>query len=296
MMFSKTRNTIKEILKDLEDWNRNIQWFMPPIWYCLVKTFSKNKEIDISEFEFNLKVKTFLNSLNFYENNFKSQIDKILPIRTINSQDWLEVDEITNEFWDLIKKFLWAWNEKLASNMVKMLGELLNNIAHHSWTPDIYNKNQAFIEANYQSWQYFEWANLIQIAIVDSGIWILSSVRKKDRSIQNSEEAIKKALEPNFTWWTVLNNSWISNAWIWLTVTLEMIKELKWDIFIWSKECLFSYNWNTQEELYEMIPSWKWTFVVLNIYTNNGIDIDILDIRNKYLKNDENFDLDLNFW
>lgn len=295
-MFNKTRNTIKNILENLSNWDKKINGFVPPIWYCLIKTFSKDKNIDISEFEFKPKVKNFLNSLNFYDENCETEVDKILPIRNIPTQEWKEVDLITNEFWDLIKKFLWSWKEKLASNMIKMIWELLNNIAHHSWEIDKNNHNQAFIYDNYQSGQYFDKSNLIQIAIVDAWIWIFSSVRKKDKNIKTAKEAIKKAFEPHFTWWTILNSNWISNAWLWLTVTLEIIKKLKWDMFVWTKDYLYSYHWKKWEEIYEKIPTWKWTFVVLNIYTKEEAEIDIFDVRNKYLNEEEVFDIDLNFW
>lgn len=294
-MFDKTKSTIIKILKDLSEWNREISGFMPPIWYCLTKTFADWKDIDINEFKFDDKVDSFLRTLNFYDNDCINN-SKILPIRTIPNQDWPENDLIANEFNNLIKKFLWTWKENLVSSMYKILWELLNNIAHHSWEIDKSNPSQAYIFPNYESWQYFEGSNLIQMAIVDAWIWILSSVRKKKREIQTAEEAIKQALEPHFTWWTILNNNWISNAWLWLTVTLEIIKRLKWDIFIWTMDCLYSYNWNSWKEYYEKIPSWKWTFIVINVYTKEESNIDISNIRWKYLKNDEIFDLNLNFW
>lgn len=296
-MYNKTKDVIKDFLKTFDEWEKIFTNFMPPIGYTLLKTFAKNKKIELNNFAFKNQVKSFLNNLNFFDDNCKILNKKVLPIRSILNQEWLEIDEITNEFWNLFKIFLWDWKENLISNMITMLWEMLNNIAHHSWTPDRLNRNQSFIEANYQSWQFFDKKNFIQIAITDAWIWILSSVRRKDNKIQTAEDAIKKALEPHFTWWTITNKNGISNAWMGLTVTREMMKAIWWDFFIWTLDCLYSYNWKTWEENFERIPKWKWTFIVLNIYVNKESDISMLDIRKEYLKeNDENFDLNLNFW
>lgn len=67
-------------------------------------------------------------------------------------------------------------------------------------------------------------------------------------------------------------------------------------MFVWTKDYLYSYHWKKWEEMYEKIPTWKWTFVVLNIYTKEEAEIDIFDVRNKYLNEEEVFDIDLNFW
>lgn len=114
-------------------------------------------------------------------------------------------------------------------------------------------------------------------------------------------------MEPKFSWGTTLENkwkdwAWIYNAWVWLTTSFEIIKKLAWDIFIWTKDCLFSYNWEIRKEYFELIQTWKWTFVVFNIYTDRDIEVDFDDIRTKYmsfgskcLKN-QDFDNNIDFW
>ena len=297
-MYNRTKDSIIYILECLSKWEKEFKWFIPPACYTILKTYAKSKDIDLDNLNFEKKVKLFLDEINFFDDsNFNIKAKNILPISTIHTQDWNDIDEITNNFWELLKCFLWNKEKKLVSNMTNMLWELLNNVAHHSGETDKNGYNSlSMINYNFHSWQFFYKENFIQIAIVDAWIWILSSVRKKIPKIQETSEAIKKALEANFTWWSILNKNWISNAGIWLTVTFDTIKKLWWDMFIWTKDCLFSYNWDSKKSLFEKIPNWKGTFVILNIYTNKETNVNFYDIKNNYLKNWNNVDLNINFW
>jgi len=313
-MFIDTKNQIIEVIKRLNE--RDIDFtsiFISPVWYTLIKTFYDDKKIKITNLvtiEFSRNTRIFLYNLWFFDDLSDYSISdtkrqKILPIKTINSQDWKDIESTGNEFYNMLNEYLWAWNKQLTMNISSMIWELLNNISNHSWTTDLNDNTwEVIISANYQSWQYFQKKRFIQISIVDSWIWILSSVRKKASWIDNAEDAIKKALECWFTWWTTLekgsrNFSWIVNAWVWLTTTLEIVKELHWDMFIWTKDCLYCYNWKEDKEYFENISNWKWTFVVFNIYTDSNSDIDFQKLREDLLwktKNDSKLEKSIDFW
>ncbi len=306
-MYNKTKSIIKDVLKklNLQDYNF-INTFIPPAWYTIIKTYCENKKINKKQLIFDNNVKNFLDKLWFYNWECNILKETILPIRTITTQySDDEIEETTNDFDKLLKNYLWAWKDSLIRNIIKILWELLNNISHHSWKKDLNSDLWVLISENFQSWQYYKKNNFLQIAIVDSWVWILSSVRRVLPHIQTAEDAIKKALEPKFTWWTTLNCmwkdlSWFYNAWVWLTTSLETIKRLEGDIFIWTKDCLFSYNWKEKQEKFEKIQTWKWTFVVLNIYTKKDININFVDIRKWYLWDNsleiKDFDNNIDFW
>lgn len=309
-MFNKTKEEIISIIKKLKSWDYNFSsMFISPIWYTIIKTYFENNKLDINKNIFWEHTNSFLKSLWFFEENeyciWKLKQNRILPIKTINSQEGKEIEVINNEFHNLLKEFLWAENISLTRNISSMIWELLNNISNHSWETDISDNTwEVIISANFQSWQYYEWKKFIQISIVDSWIWIVSSVRKKIPNIQTAKEAILKALEARFTWWTTLsidskNFTWITNRWIWLTTIQETIKKLKWDLFIWTKDCLYCYNWADDKPIFEEIPTWKWTFVVFNIYTNNNFDIDFEKIKiNLLWENMKNTGIEntIDFW
>lgn len=310
-MFNDTKNQIIEVIKRLNEGNSDFSFFIGPVWYTLIKTFYDNNWIDIKPDTicFSRNTRIFLYDLWFFDiweyciSSTKRK--KILPIKTVNSQYWENIDNISNEFYGILSEYLWVNNKQLINNITKMIWELLNNICNHSWTPDVNDNTwEVIISANYQSWQYFQRKNFIQISIVDSWVWILSSVRKKVPWINNSEDAIKKALECWFTWGTTLekwsrNFSWMVNAWVWLTTTLEIIKVLGWDIFIWTKDCLYSYDWKEDKESFEKMDNWKWTFVVFNIYTDTDSDVNFDKLRIDLLwksKNDSKFEKSIDFW
>ena len=309
-MFIKTKNQILDVVKKLnENSNDFTSNFISPAWYTIIKTSHEKYNKDLNKLLFSSWTNNFLNLLWFYDNReyniSKIKRSKILPLKTINSQDWTDIDNISNEFYEILNEFLWYKNIWLTKNITCMIWELLNNISNHSWKSDLYDNTwEVTILSNYQSGQYYKKNNFIQISIVDSWKWILSSVRKKLPDIQNTEEAIKKALEPWFTWWTTLNDNnknynWTYNAWIWLTTTLDIIKKLGWDLFIWTKDCLYCYNWKKWDESFLKMPNWVWTFVVFNIYTDNVLEIDFSELR-KQLLNDsilsQDFDLNIDFW
>lgn len=310
-MFNDTKNQIIKVVKRLNENNDDFCFFISPVWYTLIKTFYDYKWIPLNPelIKFYSNTSSFLFSLWFFDVCEycipTTKRKKILPIRTINSQDWRDIEDIGNEFYNILNEYLWEENKQLINNITKMIWELLNNISNHSWGTDLNDNTwEVIISANYQSWQYFERTNFIQISIVDSWVWILSSVRKKIPWINSSKDAIKKALECWFTWWTTLekwkrNFSWIVNAWVWLTTTLEIVKELRWDMFIWTKDCLYCYNWKEDKESFEDIDNWKWTFVVFNIYTDTDSDVDFDKLRIELLwknKNDLKLEKSIDFW
>lgn len=295
-MFYKTHRNILDLLQKLGKDVDLTGIFASPVIYVLLKTFAKNQWISLTDYRFDNDVEGFLRKMNFYNDHFKILAENILPISTITAQDTTEIEETTNKFEELIKHFIGEEKENLTKNMGKMIGEMLNNIDNHSGEVDITNPSQVHIFANYQSGQFYKKSNCIQIVVADAGVGILSSVRKKEPSIQNAQDAIKKALEAGFTGGTRLQNSSHSNAWIGLTSTLETIKKLGGDMFIGTRDCLFSYNGESKMENFEKIPIWKWTFIVLNIYTNTNVTVNFADIKDSLLKNGENFDFDRIFW
>lgn len=308
-MYSKTKTQIIEIVNKLNGNNFNFSdTFISPAWYTIIKTHFEKNNLIINDLVFSDNVKSFLNNLWFFNKNdyciSNLKRSKILPLKTINSQDWSEIEEIWNEFYKLLSEFL-PENTKFIANISSIIWELLNNISHHSWKKDVYDDTwDVIISTNYQSWQCYNNKSFVQISIVDSWIWILSSVRKKKPEISKASDAIMKALELRFTWWTTLdpknkNFSWITNRWIWLTATFDILKKLKWDLFIWTKDCLFSYNWKQDKEYYDKIINWSWTFIVFNIYLDWNSDIDFSKIKQDLLWegwNIKDIEINIDFW
>ena len=295
-MYTETNRDIMYLLTKLSQDECYFPGFASPTIYVLLKTYAKENNIDLNSYTFDNNVYEFLKRLNFFDDQHEIKSPCILPIRTITSQETQEIDRTTNLFSELLKKITQNTNDNLMKNIEAIIAEMLNNIDNHSGKPDKDNPTQVYISANYQSWQFYKNAKCIQIVVADAWIGILASVRRKVQEIQKTEDAIKKALEPKFTWGTRLNNSWHSNAWMGLTTTLEAIKQLEWDLFIGTKDCLFSYNGRTWEEKYETIPPWKGTFVIFNIYTDTDTNIDFSDIKRTLMQNDEIFDFEDIFW
>lgn len=310
-MFSKTQKEILSILEKLSKSDYDFSWFISPAWYTVIKSFFDLHQMDIGNVSFsNSNVTSFLKILWFFDENDYSIVEskqkKILPIRTINSQDWTDIEIITNEFSNLLIEFLWRDYENLIAPMTKMIWELLNNISDHSGERDLYDETwEVIISANYQSWQFYSKKNFIQIAIIDTWVWFLNSVKKKAPEILTARDAIEKALEARFTWGTTLdpnnrNFSWITNRWIWLTTTLEILKKLEGDLFIGTRECLYGYNGKTKETIFEDMPLvWKWSIVIFNIYTDKNIGLDFMEIEEKLLGTSEiNSDIEnsIDFW
>ncbi|MDD3302103.1 MAG: ATP-binding protein [Candidatus Gracilibacteria bacterium] len=309
-MFNDTKNQIIEVIKRLNEGNSDFSFFIGPVGYTLIKTFYDNNGIDIKPDTicFSRNTRIFLYDLGFFDIGeyciSSTKRKKILPIKTVNSQYGENIDNISNEFYGILSEYLGVNNKQLINNITKMIGELLNNICNHSGTPDVNdNTGEVIISANYQSGQYFQRKNFIQISIVDSGVGILSSVRKKVPGINNSEDAIKKALECGFTGGTTLekgsrNFSGMVNAGVGLTTTLEIIKVLGGDIFIGTKDCLYSYDGKEDKESFEKMDNWKGTFVVFNIYTDTDSDVNFDKLRIDLLgksKNDSKFEKSIDF-
>lgn len=296
-MFIETKNIILNVIRKLNDNNKNFKdiKLLPPAWYCLIKSYTLNKKSELDSFDFNNNVNSFLNSINFFQEK-KIWVDYILPIMSISSR-WDE-----EKIWWLFMKII---NDKIKNKqnllnwIQKIIWECLNNIIDHSWSEEY---NIDWLRCNYSSWQYYYRKEFLQIAIVDNWIWILKSLRKKYPEIQCWKEAIKKALEAKISWWKSLSRDNIqytqySNRWIWLTTTLEIIKKIKWDLFIWSRDYIYSYCWKTWKEEFIDIKDniWWWTFIILNIYSSDLIDLNISEIESKILWVKEK-DIFIDFW
>lgn len=270
-MFLITKNRIINILNDLNNWEiKNIDDY---ISYIFAKAFYEKEKLE------------------FKNNKFDS---KNFLITTIHNQNWNDVDIINNKFIELI------WNnikdKDFIANFYNIVWELLNNICHHSGIKDLNDNSwNVIISANYHSVYIDENQNIIQVIVVDSGKWILKSVREKIPKIKSAKEAILKALEPWFTGGTILksnNYNWIYNAGIWLTVTYNIIKRWKWDLFIWTKDSLFSYDGKREKEDFIDIPNWAGTFIILNLYIDNLVGVNFMEMKKDLLINDDNENLD----
>ncbi len=271
-MYEKTKQTIKIIVEKLLNNDYDFRWiFVSCIGYNLIKVYAKTFDKNLLDFIFDESVDWFLNEIGFYDDNFKlSNYNTQKRITPIYSIVWFwEVEKISNNFYDRLKIILWTEYQSIIVNLSNAIFELLNNIEHHSWA-DLWE-----IANNFSSAQIYLWKWFLQIAIVDTGIWILSSVRKKDKNIQTADKAILKALERWFTWKTQLINQWHHNKWLWLTRTKEIIKQLKWDLFIWTRDYLYCYSWqNDKEEFLKFEKSWRWTYITINIYYDKIWKID----------------------
>ena len=267
-LYNETKDTILKISEIIK--NNNIidfsdVWFLNPLWYCLIKTYVKDRKIDFDNLIFTNSVEEFIDKIWFFDNNYKLWWEvnkrKILPIYSIN---WWwetdEVEEISNKFYEQLDLILEEDKKYVLQDLVMAISELLNNIEHHS------EKTFWLVAENYSSAQiYSRNKQCLQIAIIDSWIWIFSSIREK-YNIQNTQEAILKSLEKWVTWTTQLEkwNSGYHNQWLWLFKTKEIIKKLNWDLFIWTKDSLYTFDWEN-EEFENLKNNWRWTFIVLNI-------------------------------
>jgi len=265
-MYDKTKDTIKIIVEKLLNNDYDFRGiFISCIGYNLIKTYAKTFNKNLLDFVFDESVDWFLSEIGFYDDNFKlsnhNTQQRITPIYSIY---WFwEVEKISSNFYDRLEIILRKEYKSVIANLSNAIFELLNNIEHHSWA------NLWEIADNFSSAQIYLWKWFLQIAIVDSWIWILSSVRKKDRNIETADKAILKALERGFTWKTQLINQWHHNKWLWLTKTKEILKQLEWDLFIWTRDYLYCYNWESnKEEFVKFNNPWRWTYIAINVYYN----------------------------
>jgi len=283
-MFIRVKDNLKTILTNLNSNNFDFtNIFIDPIWYTLIKTFFEKNNLDLNQIKFSKESMEFLTTLWFFNqkdfdlSNLKMK--KILPIKTIDSSEE-EINDISEEFEKLLKEYLIVEDKRLLEDFYTMTSELLNNIVHHSWKRDVFdNTEDEEICSNFQTGQYFLKSNFIQIAIVDSGIWIYASIKKKHKNIKTTQMALEKAFLEGVTGGYThklkkkdLKNQ--SNRWIGLTKCLNIVKENKWDLLLWTKDCLFTYEGKTWKKNYENFDNnlWTWTFIVFNIYIENNKD------------------------
>lgn len=293
--FDETKNNILIILDLLKKNSKDFTCFnfMQPVWYTLLKVHSFKHGLDLDTFKFTNNVRFFLSNLNFFDDKCKINAKNVVRLSTI-TQDW-DVEIISNKFFDVLEWYI-EHHPSLLTWVKHIIWEWLNNVYDHSWS-------EQWLLNNYSSWQYFTNWWFLQICISDWWVWILSTIRKKYQEIQSTKEAVKKALEAKVSWWKFLNKEYrnliqYSNRGIWLTTTLEILKRLKWDLFICTKDILYTFNWETWKEKFIDISDrlWTWTFLVINVYSNDN-DVNIEEIEKMLLwdKNDEKGVVNIDF-
>lgn len=269
-MFENTLSSIIDTIKCLRNWwNRyDFTWqkFLEPCSYALISSYCGKNEIPLDEIMFHDNVKPFLKNIGFFWGECSIKAENVFPMKSVCNRE--DVDSVTTHLMQIFHSFVHLKNKDfLEPKIADLISEGLNNVADHSW--DFTN--------NCISWQFFHKRNCLQIAIVDSGVWIFSHLRKI-YSIENSEEAIKLALMPEISGWkrpdmTSRSFTWTYNAWMGLHKIQEILKQVKWDLFLGTKESLYCYNWIDDKESYISISDSKWigTFLVFNIYSDRDI-------------------------
>jgi hypothetical protein len=253
---------------------------MPPISYLLIKTFSKKKgrEYKLDTLEFNWNVKSFLNNLNFFNEEMHIRVNYVTKIETLN-QRWDE-ESIWNHYSEVFSRYVKEENS-LLKYILKIIWEALNNVIDHSWgfeETDIGGFREWMLY-NHTGGQYFKKPNFLQIAIVDWGIWISSSLKKWWINTSSTKDAILKSLKAWISWWNIRteqkNYAQHFNRGIGLTTTKEIIKLVKGDLFIGTKDTLYCYDWSRDKEEFEDISNnkWIWTFLAINIYSKEEISV-----------------------
>lgn len=290
--YNETKKVILDTLAIIVNSRKDLTGipFMPPISYLLIKTFSKKKgrEYKLDTLEFNWNVKSFLNNLNFFSEDMYISVDNVTKIETLN-QRWDEED-IWNHYSEVFSRYV-KEESKLLKYILKIIWEALNNVIDHSWWfEEIDNvEPRGGMLYNYTGGQYFKRWDFLQIAIVDWGIWIFSSLKKWWIDVSSTKDAISKSLEVWISWWNIRpkqkNYSQYFNRGIGLTTTKEIIKLVKGDLFIGTKDALYCYDGSRDKEEFEDISNniWGWTFLAINIYSKEEIS-DYEDLERRILE------------
>ncbi len=270
-MENKIYNNILEILSKLKNNNLDFRWiFISPIGYCLIKTYVQDKGLNIKDCIFDDNVDWFLSQIGFYDWKYNLvndyAIHNVSPIHTINSMSWEEIEQIVNKIYLQISSQLWNEYKTVVNKLNDALSELLNNIQHHAWTIEKWDEITENIPFNFSASQIYRNDETIHIAIVDSWVWIFSTIRKTNPSIwEDVEKAIKLALKRWVSGASQIKKYyWIHNQWLGLPKTKDIIKNLEWELFIGTRDKLYYFSWKKdKEKIFDLPIKWKGTFLVL---------------------------------
>ena len=289
-MHEETKESILWILRVIRDKKLDLSDFelLPPCSYVLLKIHAEKNEVNLRDFSLVPRVSEFLERVGFFDSDFQIKRKTVLPLSTVNFR-WDE-EEISSKFRYILENCIYQ-DDSLLNSLSKIIWEGIQNIVDHSWDSED-NMNSSLSDGmkyNYSTWLYFPRKEFIQIVIADGGRWILSSLRRSWKNINDTQEAIGLALKAWVSGWKSLNRenrefTQISNRWIGLTTSKEIIKKLKWDFFIWTRDKLYCYCGKNDTETYVDISgmSWVGTFLVFNIYSwdnLNDLDININELE-----------------
>ena len=156
-----------------------------------------------------------------------------------------------------------------------MITEMLDNVISHS-------KSKGY---NYIVAQYYSTLRKIQIAIVDTGIGFLNSLRAMHNP-QNEQEAILKALEKEITGSNKFDAYGIQkHAGLGLYFLKRIVNETKGNLVVISNDTIYS-NFSVEEEKIETIENseWKGSVIVFEFFIDN-LDYEWEQIR-KLIQNE----------
>ena len=133
-------------------------------------------------------VNSYLTIINFPKgissaSELKKRERSYIPITLLNDDDPIERAKLQSEFLEMIYKVL-APSVEVKNAIYYPIEELVENIFQHS------QKNEGFVFA-----QYYPTKKFLELSIVDRGIGIANSYKKRRGLEVSDEEAIKLALE-----------------------------------------------------------------------------------------------------
>lgn len=301
-IYLKTQNDIQEIIKILNTWC-DFSWknFLTPVeWWVLASFLKNNPEVEIQNLttdtkNFLYRIWLFQSlSIPYVPDNYKTHPhDHIIDLMLVNSE--LECEKIAAAFCRTCNIQLWERRDQFFQNLEKIISEIATNIVHHARAEETW----------FACWMYYKKTGVLQIAIVDSWIWIKDSLTRAYPKLDTHKDAIKKSLEREITWniETWLYTTQTRNAWCWLTLSSRWIV-LNWgDFFICSWDYLFWQSlWGGEKrEQWEYIKQeyrWDWTIVVFNLYASKDNKQSMWEVWDLIFDDtmEEPVDFYINFW
>lgn len=261
-------NNIDEIIFDL----KNCRWMPPTVLVTIVSMYKYLKTKDFSFIDFELPDNTetyhYLNRINFLralEIEFEEitrhdSTGRFREITNINSHE--EVRNTSNDLATIIENQTNV-TEILIDEIETCLGEILDNIFHHSYSPI-----DGFVCA-----QTFPKSREAEFAICDTGIGIRRSLLKNPENvdIESDAEAIERALELGVTGTVDENAAGLNNSGEGLYFIKEAILSNRGEFSIYSgngKMNIYNGNINFNDHTF-----WPGTLISMKIKLNNEFNL-----------------------
>jgi len=276
-------SSCEEIVFDL----RPCKW-LPPTALVTIVSMYKNIEVTtdcrIELLHPNDETKHYLNRIDFYEN---IEIDvpfiyrndstgRFREIENINSVE--EVRNVSNDLVTIIENQANV-SEKLVDDIESCLGEILDNIFHHSYSPI-----DGFVCA-----QTFSQKREAEFAICDTGIGIMESLLKNPENsfIADDKDAIEKAVQNGVTGTVDFNAAGFQNSGEGLYFIKEALLSNNGKFKIYSGKGMMEIE--RGNIFFNDFPFWPGTLISIRIKLDN--DFPLYENIEREIEGAEGFDM-----